>query len=294
MTTKNKSPSYKSFWQLPVKAQAGIVWTVIRLQSQVIFSHKFVWFIMAILSYIGLIYAINYQQPVYDRMEPEDVYIGVITMPLLILAVYLNMQAIVTEKEQRTLEVMFTTAGSRYKVWLLRLGTLNALLCILTFFLSILVFYTFMDYSILGMTWNTFVTLFFVGNLTLYFAVRMRSGLGAGMVTGLVLFLHLISAGIFDYAETRYFIFFNPYDIPDQMDPRLWDTEQVGCIRPGVGDDIFCPARHGEQGQITAMIFDFFLNYFARLNPSWPRGENGRGDHQWGRFQNLQAHRHIL
>ena len=223
MTTQNKSPSYKSFWQLHVKAQAGIVWTVIRLQSQVIFSHKFVWFIMAILSYIGLIYAINYQQPVYDRMEPEDVYIGVITMPLLILAVYLNMQAIVTEKEQRTLEVMFTTAGSRYKVWLLRLGTLNALLCILTFFLSILVFYTFMDYSILGMTWNTFVTLFFVGNLTLYFAVRMRSGLGAGMVTGLVLFLHLISAGIFDYAETRYFIFFNPYDIPDQMDPRLWD-----------------------------------------------------------------------
>ena len=227
MTTKNKSPSYKSFWQLPVKAQAGIVWTVIRLQSQVIFSHKFVWFIMAILSYIGLIYAINYQQPVYDRMEPEDVYIGVITMPLLILAVYLNMQAIVTEKEQRTLEVMFTTAGSRYKVWLLRLGTLNALLCILTFFLSILVFYTFMDYSILGMTWNTFVTLFFVGNLTLYFAVRMRSGLGAGMVTGLVLFLHLISAGIFDYAETRYFIFFNPYDIPDQMDPRLWDIWMI-------------------------------------------------------------------
>ena len=97
----------------------------------------------------------------------------------------------------------------------------------LDLFLSILVFYTFMDYSILGMTWNTFVTLFFVGNLTLYFAVRMRSGLGAGMVTGLVLFLHLISAGIFDYAETRYFIFFNPYDIPDQMDPRLWDIWMI-------------------------------------------------------------------
>ncbi len=223
MSTNSKTPSYRSYWELGARAQAGIVWTMIRLQTQLIFSNKFVWFIMAVLCYVGLVYAINYQQPVYDRMDPEDVYIAVMTMPLLVLAVYFNMQAIVTEKEQRTLEVMFTTAGSRYKVWLIRLGTLNGLLCALTFCLSILVFYTFMDFSILGMTWNTYVTLFFVGNLTLYFAVRMRSGLGAGMVTAVILFLHMISAGIFDYGDTRYFLFFNPYDIPDQMDPQLWD-----------------------------------------------------------------------
>lgn len=224
MTNESKAPTYRSFWELHVRSQMEVAWTVIRLQTQVIFSHKFVWFILAVLSFIGLMYAVNYQLPTRERMEPEDVYIIIMTMPLLVLAVYLNMQAIVTEKEQRTLEVMFTTAGSRYKVWLLRLGTLNILLCLLTFVISILVFFTFMDFSIPGMTWNTFGTVFFVGNLTLFFAVRMRSGLGAGMVTGLVLFLHMMTAGIFDYGDTRYFLFFNPYDAPEQMDPRLWDV----------------------------------------------------------------------
>ena len=125
---------------------------------------------------------------------------------------------------------MFTTAGSRYKVWLLRIGALNVVLFAITLGMSAVVFFTFADYSILGMACSVFATVFFVGNLTLYFAVRLRSSLGAGMVTGAFIMLHSIMIGILSESEResrfemqRYFLFFNPYEVPEQFDPVTWD-----------------------------------------------------------------------
>lgn len=217
------SPSFRPFWQLTWREQLATAWLVFRLQTQLIFSQRFVWFLSAILLYMAVLYFANYQNPVHDRLDMDDIYISLLTMPLMVLALYLNMQVIVSEKEQRTLEVMFTTAGSRHKVWLLRLGSLSILLFILTLFVSLLAFFTFADFPIIGMACNVYATVFLVGNLTLYFAVHLRSSLGAGMVTGMMLFLHLIVSGIFDYEKTRYFLFFNPYDIPRELDPRTWD-----------------------------------------------------------------------
>jgi hypothetical protein len=217
------TPTFASFWQLSRREQLDTAWRIFRLQTQVIFSQRVVWFLGAMLLYIGIVYTVNYTIESDDRMGLHEIYIMVMTMPLLVLALYLNMQVVITEKEQRTLEVMFTTAGSRYKVWLLRLGTLNVLLWLMSVGMSAVVFFTFADFSIPGMACSVYATVFLVGNLTLFFAVRLRSGLGAGMVTALVLILHLFSTGIFEYEDTRYVLFFNPYDIPNQMDPRTWD-----------------------------------------------------------------------
>lgn len=215
--------SFQPFWQLSRREQFGAAWMIFRLQTQLIFSQRAVWFLSVILLYLGILYAVNYYVTVSDRLAPESIYLLVMTVPLVVLTLYLNMQVVITEKEQRTLEVMFTTAGSRYKVWLLRLGTLNVLLWLVSVGMSLLVFFTFADFSILGMACSVYATAFLVGNLTLCFAVRLRSGLGAGMVTALVLLLHTLSADIFRYNRTRYFLFFNPYDLPNQIDPRTWN-----------------------------------------------------------------------
>jgi hypothetical protein len=217
--------AFQPFWRLSRFEQAATAWKIFRLQIQVIFSRRVVWFLGAIVVYMTALYLINYfVAPPNDRIPTEALYIMVMTMPLSVLSLYLNMQVIVTEKEQRTIEVMFTTAGSRYRVWLLRLGALNILLFLVSLGMSAIAFFTFTDFSIPGMACNVFATVFFIGNVTLFFAVRLRSGLGAGMVTALVVILHLFSAGVFDYADTRYFLLFNPYEIPGQMDPQTWDV----------------------------------------------------------------------
>ncbi|MBT5875278.1 MAG: hypothetical protein HOH43_17800 [Candidatus Latescibacteria bacterium] len=227
----DSKPTFRPFRNLNWQDQVSTAWTIFQLQARLVFSQRFVWFISGILLYIGIIYAMNYQQTVRDRLDYEDLYMVLMTMPLLILTVYVNMQVIVNEKDQGTLEVMFTTAGSRYKVWLLRLGALNVLLFFVTLALSAVVFFTFADFSILGMACNVFATIFLVGNLTLYVAILLRSSLGAGMVTGVFIMLHSMIIGIMSdigerssrFEMQRYFLFFNPYDVPEQFDPVTWD-----------------------------------------------------------------------
>jgi ABC-type transport system involved in multi-copper enzyme maturation permease subunit len=154
-------------------------------------------------------------------MNPEDVLPWLLEFPLTILAIYLNMQLIASEKENRTLEVMFTTAGSRYKVWLLRLGTLNLLLLILAVFLGVFAFFTFADIEILGTAVHGFIPAYFVGAMTLFFSVKFRSGFAAGMVAaGIVTLTFMFTEAIHD---TRYFLYFNPFYLPRRLDPETWN-----------------------------------------------------------------------
>jgi hypothetical protein len=220
-TIHHSSSGHFRFAELPARAQLAIAWEIFRLQARIIFSHKFVWFMAGILIYFVVAYIINYNQSVIDRMPMEDVLPVLLEFPLSALAVYLSMQVITSEKDNRTLEVMFTTAGSRYKVWLLRLGTLNMILLILAFALSALAFFTFTDIPIVGMALHAFVPAFFAGSMTLYFAVRFRSGFAAGMVAAGLLVLILMFAELL--SETRYFLFFNPYDVPRRLDPGTWN-----------------------------------------------------------------------
>ncbi len=215
------SALYQKFGQLPKTDQLRIAWEILRLQAQILFSKKFLWFIGGILGYFVIAYIINYRQPILDRLTPEDALPWLLEFPLTILAIYLNMQLIASEKENRTLEVMFTTAGSRYKVWLLRLGTLNLLLLTLAFLLSGLAFFAFADIEILGTAIHGFVPSYFVGAMTLFFSVKFRGGFAAGMVAaGLVTLTFMFNEALRD---TRYFMYFNPYFLPRQIDPETWN-----------------------------------------------------------------------
>jgi ABC-type transport system involved in multi-copper enzyme maturation permease subunit len=231
----NSTLQHSRFAELAARERLAVAWEIFRLQAQIIFSHKFIWFMLGILTYFIVAYAINYNQSMIDRLAMEDVLPVLLELPLAALAVFLSMQVITSEKDNRTLEVMFTTAGSRYKVWLLRFGTLNLLLFILAFVFALIAFFAFTDIPVLGMALHAFVPTFFAGSMTLYFAVRFRSGLAAGMVSAGLLTLILMFAELL--SETRYFLFLNPYDVPRQLDPETWNLwmwqNRIGILCAG-------------------------------------------------------------
>ncbi|TDI91133.1 MAG: hypothetical protein E2O76_13220 [Caldithrix sp.] len=210
---------YQSFSGLTKKNQLKVTWEIFRSQVQIIFSKKFTWAMAVVLGYFITIYFTNYFEEIHERMELEDL-LWFLQWPLCGLALYLNMQLISSEKENRTLEVLFTTAGSRYKVWLLRVGTLNLILLLVAFSLSCLTFFTFSDLPILTMAMNSFVPGFFTGAVTLYLSVKFRSGFAAAMVTILFLLLNIMFFSALQ--DTRYPLFFNYYDIPHNIDPGTW------------------------------------------------------------------------
>lgn len=216
-------PSPGGFAALPLREKLAVAWELFRLQASLLFSQKFLWAMLIILVYLGLRYYENYHEDVLRRITQEGVITELLALPLTILTVFLNMQLITSEKDNRTLEVMFTTAGSRYKVWLLKVTVLNVVLFLIALFLGLVSFFTFTDMAIFASALYIFIPIFFLGNLTLFFAVRFRSGLAAGMVSAGVIFLLFISNTIMEENDLyRYMLYFNPYDIPRTIDPQTW------------------------------------------------------------------------
>lgn len=211
---------YNKFSQLTTKDQIAIGFKIVRLQAQILFFNRFYWFIGGVLGYFLVAYIINYNGEMIDRLDQSDVLTALFLIPFTVLAIFLNMQVISREKDNRTLEVMFTTSGSRYKVWILRFLTLNLILLSISVLFSTLVFFTFTEIEIIATGIHAFVPTFFIGSMTLYFAVKFRSGFAAGMwATGMVLFISMFAEPL---EHTKYFLFFNPYDVPRQLDPETW------------------------------------------------------------------------
>ncbi|MFQ5628049.1 MAG: hypothetical protein ACE5I1_04745 [bacterium] len=225
IVTAQSATAHEKFSELPVLSKIKLSWEMFRLQASLIFSQKLLWFILGIIVYMGLVYLENYNDDIVSRITQEQVITDVLAFPLVVLAVLLNMFLISGEKEKRTLEGMFTTAGSRYKVWLLRIVSLNVVFFLMALGLSALTFFTFTDMPIFGSTIHIFIPVFLLGNMTLYFSVKFRSALAAGMVAGLaIFFLIILNAGFEEEDMYRYMLFFNPYDLPRDIDPATWST----------------------------------------------------------------------
>ncbi|NUM78929.1 hypothetical protein HUU40_31615, partial [candidate division KSB1 bacterium] len=115
---------------------------------------------------------------------------------------------------------------------------LNAILLLLAVALSALAFFTIVEVPVLTLTVHGFVPAFFVGAMTLYFAVKFRSGLAAGMVAaGLLVIMMMVFNSMNVPAAQRYFIYFNPYDMPRQLDPETWNLwmwqNRIGVVLAG-------------------------------------------------------------
>ena len=235
-----RTATRERFFDLPVIEQLRTVWEIFRLQASLIFSQKFIWFLLGIVAYMVLRYIGNYHTDVINRVTQQTVIPELLAFPMVVLAILTNMFLISIEKENRTLEGMFTLAGSRYRIWLLRIATLHVILFGMTFALSLIAFFTFTDMAILGTSIHVFVPVFLVANLTLYFSVKFRSALGAGMLAVLALLFSLIFHEILSESGLyRYLLFFNPYALPRDIDPATWNTwmwqNRIGVMLIGCG-----------------------------------------------------------
>ncbi|MCA9731397.1 MAG: hypothetical protein H6696_13215 [Deferribacteres bacterium] len=209
-----------SFFLLNWRQKMAIVFETFRLNTRLIFSNRFIWFLLGLLAWCIFQYVINYQREIYQRMSADYIFFVVMQLPLSAFAVFLNMSLISSEKDNRTLEITFTTAGSRYKVWLVRFGSLCVLFFLLSLTLSYIGYYFFVDLPVWAMAFHAYVPTFFISGMVFYFAVKLRSGLAAGMVSGILLFFMFIFNE--PLRSTRYALYFNPFTVPHNVDSSVW------------------------------------------------------------------------
>jgi hypothetical protein len=142
--------------------------------------------------------------------------------PLLLLAVNLGMNAFAFEIDERTIEGVFTVSGSRYRPWLVRIGTVFACLLASDLLLAALTWVFLVDFPFVGVSLNALVPILLYFSLTLMFSLLFKGAIPAGLAVTPLLLFNVVLNNAPAIRHTRFQVFFNYLDRPSEIDAALW------------------------------------------------------------------------
>ncbi len=194
-------------------------WRLYRLSFRLVFHRKLLFMGAGILAYYGILYALAVFRPGEGFSAIQALHI-LVEAPGTVLGIYLTMDLVAGERDRNTLEVLFSTSSSHYKIWVVRMLSIYVVLAVSLMAMSALSYFFFAEFLFVEGALNAFLPAFLVANLTFFFSVSFRSGNAAGMLSlGFLIFILLTSESL---GNTPYFLFLNPFDPPIGVDDALW------------------------------------------------------------------------
>jgi hypothetical protein len=196
-------------------------WTILRklvkYNMKVIFGNRFVWFVLAAIAFYFFIAISN----IYDGSQIDEGFIyGLQIMPGLLLIFYPMTFGIQNDLDAGILEILFGIPDYRYKVWLVRLVLVFALVGLMMVGLTAMSYFLLTPVSILEISWNVMFPIYFLGSLAFMFSTIIKNGNGTAVVMVILGVCLLIVSEILD--RTMWNIFLNPFDIPNRLNEMVW------------------------------------------------------------------------
>lgn len=199
---------FKAFWKLSV------------YNMKIVFGGKFVWFcLVALLLFLVLMF-----QTAWEGIVPnESIIYSQLFFPAILLVFYPSVFGIQNDADNKILEILFGIPNYMYKVWLMRL----LLIYIEVFF--ILVFYSYLAKYLLypvypfEMAYQVMYPALFMGTLAFLFSTLTRNG-NATAILVIVLGIVIWMLGGIMFSNHWAFIQLNPYDIPNNIHPVIWEA----------------------------------------------------------------------
>lgn len=192
---------------------------------KILFAGKFyVVFIVVIAVFNG--FPIIVGHVVNDPLEIEVAYHMMNMIPGMILALFLSMFLVSYEKDNKTIEALFSIPGSPYKIWLYKLTVQYFILFMLQVLFAVMTFLFVDSFSITSVVVNAFAPVFLAGNLTFFFSTKFKSGIAAGMLAIVILFIFMpISIAFQESSGSLYqwSLYLSPLVKPDNLDIGIWN-----------------------------------------------------------------------
>ncbi len=200
---------------------AANVWILFRklvkYNMKVIFGNRFIWFVLAAIAFYFFI-AIT---TIYDGSQLDEGFIyDLQIMPGILLIFYPMTFGIQNDLDAGILEILFGIPDYRYKVWLVRLILVFALVGLMMVGLTVMSYYLLAQVSILEISWNVMFPIYFLGSLAFLFSTIIKNGNGTAVVMVIIGVGLLIISGILE--RTMWNIFLNPFDIPNRLNEMIW------------------------------------------------------------------------
>lgn len=190
---------------------------LVRYNLKIIFANKFIFFLIAAILFFLLVTTISLFS---DSSPNEGTVYGLLMFPGLLIIFYPAAFGIQNDVDANMIETLFGIPNYRYKVWLVRIALIYAVVFIILVGLSGLSAFAIMPVPILEMTFQLMFPIFFLGSLAFMLSTLIRNGNGAAVVMVIIGVAFWIASDIIDHSKWN--IFLNPFDMPSDLNEAIW------------------------------------------------------------------------
>lgn len=189
---------------------------------KVLFSGRFYYVFGFCLAWIGMFVGITHFVEDSGMPGTNDIFYVLNLVPMLIMALYVSMMLVTYEKDNHTIETMFSVPGSPYKVWSYKLIVSFSILLFLEVVLALISFFFLADFEIFTLIIHAYIPVVFVACFNFFLSVKFRNGYAAGLVSLIVLFINFILAE--EIEHSAWFLYLSPFNKPYDLDDMLWSS----------------------------------------------------------------------
>ncbi len=191
--------------------------TMIRYNMKIIFSGRFIWFMLAAFVFF-MFFAI---QTVWNGQGiTEGTVYNLLVFPGILLIFYPSVFGIQSDDDARMLEILFGIPNYRYKVWLVRLLMIYVLIFLIILLFTGAASVLLYRVSILEMSYQLMYPIVFMGSMAFMFSTVIKNGNGTAVIMVLIGVALLILQDAVQ--RTQWNVFLNPFQIPNNFNEIIW------------------------------------------------------------------------
>jgi hypothetical protein len=210
-------------------------WKMIRYNMRIIFSGRFIWFLLAAFAFF-LIFAI---QMVWNNAVFSEISVySLLIFPGLLLIFYPTVFGIQSDDDARMLEILFGIPNYRYKVWLVRLLLIYVLVFLIIVLFAFVASVMLYRIDIFEMAYQLMYPVIFMGSLSFMFSTVIKNGNGTAVIVILIGVALLIMQDSLE--RTQWNVFLNPFRLPNNFNEIIWQgIVTKNRVFLGIGSVIF-------------------------------------------------------
>ncbi len=197
----------------------NLIVKMFRYNLKIIFAGRFIWFVLAALAFFLLLSAnLALNEPGFN----SSAVFRILLFPGILLIFYPTVFGIQSDADSRILEILFGIPNYRYKVWMVRLVVILFLTWIFIYLFCWVAYIGLIQVPVFEMSWQLMFPVAFLGCLAFFVSTIVKNGNGTAVVMIIIgVFLLMISDSL---RRSRWNVFHNPYDIPNQMNEIVWTS----------------------------------------------------------------------
>lgn len=198
--------------------KVSLLWRMTRYNLQIIFSGKFIWFLLA--SAVFFLFFCTMMAFNDNNIQYRDIY-DTLVFPGMLLMFYPTVFGVQHDTDSRTIELLFGIPDYRFKVWLFRILIIFVFVFILLIAFGGVAWILIEPIPIVEFAFHLMFPLIFLGTMAFWVSTMIRSGNATAVVMVILGFVITIISE--DLLRNSYWnIMLNPYNVPSDLNQEIW------------------------------------------------------------------------